>query len=103
MVVLSGQAMLWCLALNLVISSATSQSYNFGTDTSRLTRRDDSKAPIVVGRLPTPANTTIPLRLEIRHFKNNNYMWDLYILALSMFQYADQDDPLSWYQIAGMF
>ena len=31
------------------------------------------------------------------------YKWDLFILALSMFQSVSQDDPLSWYQIAGNF
>lgn len=87
--------------LGFFISTAISQSYNFGTNTSKLTRRDDSKGPVVIGRLPIPANSTTPLRLEIRQLRDNKYAWDLYILALSMFQYADQDDPLSWYQIAG--
>jgi tyrosinase len=83
------------------MSAALSQSYDFGMDTSKLTRRGNSETPIVVGRLPTPENATIPLRLEVRQLKVNVYMWDLFILALSMFQYADQDDPLSWYQVAG--
>ncbi|OAA37887.1 tyrosinase precursor [Metarhizium rileyi] len=93
--------LLWWLVLVVLASVAFSQSYDFGTDISKLTRRDDSKGRIVVGRLPTPANSTVPFRLEIRKMKSNEYTWDLYILALSMFQYADQDDPLSWYQIAG--
>lgn len=35
--------------------------------------------------------------------KADPYRWDLFILALSMFQYVSQDDPTSWYQIAGRF
>ncbi|KAK2600137.1 hypothetical protein QQS21_005152 [Conoideocrella luteorostrata] len=96
------KAALLSLLPSFLFCLVTSQSYDFGFDTSRLTRRDDAKTPIVVRRLPTPVNGTLPVRLEIRQMKQNSYKWDLFILAMSMFQYANQSDPLSWYQIAGI-
>jgi tyrosinase len=33
----------------------------------------------------------------------DKYKWDLYILSMSMLQDVNQDDPASWYQIAGTF
>ncbi|GAO18365.1 hypothetical protein UVI_02044090 [Ustilaginoidea virens] len=84
------------------LSLVSSQSYDFGIDASNLGRRDDAGAPIVVGRLPVPSNGSLPLRLEVRQMRDDRYRWDLFILALSMFQYADQENPLSWYQIAGI-
>ncbi|KAG6040304.1 hypothetical protein E4U41_000949 [Claviceps citrina] len=93
----------WCLAPIILPSAATHHdSYDFGVDVRRLTRRDDSSEPIVVGRLPTPPNGTLPLRMEVRAMRDSSYKWDLFILAMSMFQFASQDDALSWYQIAGI-
>jgi tyrosinase len=76
--------------------------YDFGTDIAKFTRRQSDGSRIIVGRLPVLNNSTIPRRLEIREMREDAYKWDLFILALSMFQYVNQDDPLSWYQIAGM-
>ncbi|KAL7818608.1 hypothetical protein V8C26DRAFT_434404 [Trichoderma gracile] len=86
----------------LVVLSVSAQDYDFGVDIISLTRRRDSSAPIVVGRLPSASNGSTPLRLEIRDVKADKYRWDLYILALSMFQSVSQDDPLSYYQVAGI-
>ncbi|RFU71953.1 tyrosinase precursor [Trichoderma arundinaceum] len=72
--------------LSFFISLAFAQDYDFGVDVVSLTRRQDPNAPIVVSRLPLAANGSIPLRLEIRDVKTDKYRWDLYILALSMFQ-----------------
>ncbi|KAL7947460.1 hypothetical protein V8C42DRAFT_363848 [Trichoderma barbatum] len=88
--------------LNLVISLVSAQDYDFGVDVVSLTRRQDPNAPIVVSRLPLASNGSIPLRLEIRDVKADRYRWDLFILALSMFQSVGQDDPLSYYQVAGI-
>jgi tyrosinase len=88
-------------ALNSIISLVSAQDYDFGVDLVSLTRRQDPNAPIVVSRLPLAANGSIPLRLEIRDVKADKYKWDLYVLALSMFQSVSQDDPLSYYQVAG--
>ncbi|KAF7562627.1 hypothetical protein G7046_g1502 [Stylonectria norvegica] len=83
---------------------AAGQAYDYGDDVDieSLTRRQDSSSRIVVGRLPLAHNGSLPLRLEIREMKADTYKWDLFILALSMFQYVGQDDPTSWYQIAGI-
>jgi tyrosinase len=78
---------------------ALAQSYDFGVDMEPLTRRQQSH--IIVGRLPLASNGSIPHRLEIRQMRANQYQWDLFVLALSMFQSVSQSDPLSWYQVAG--
>lgn len=88
-------------ALHSVVSGVFGQDYDFDVDLVSLTRRQDPNAPIVVARLPLAANGSIPLRLEIRDLQADKYKWDLYVLALSMFQSVSQDDPLSYYQIAG--
>ncbi|KAH0495878.1 hypothetical protein TgHK011_009406 [Trichoderma gracile] len=87
----------------LVVLLVSAQDYDFGVDIISLTRRRDSSAPIVVGRLPSASNGSTPLRLEIRDVKADKYRWDLYILALSMFQSVSQDDPLSYYQVAALY
>ncbi|EGR46236.1 uncharacterized protein TRIREDRAFT_50793, partial [Trichoderma reesei QM6a] len=87
---------------HLVLLLVAAQDYDFGVDVISITRRRDTDAPIVVGRLPSASNGSTPLRLEIRDVKADKYRWDLYILALSMFQSVNQDDPLSYYQVAGI-
>lgn len=90
------------LALSSILTApARAQAYDFGVDVSRFTRQQDVAVPIVVGKLPLAANGSIHLRLEVRQMWADQYKWDLFILALSMFQNADQVNPLSWYQIAG--
>lgn len=80
---------------------ATAQPYNYGADIQSLTRRQDTSDRVVIKPLPIIRNGTMPLRYEIREMKADRYKWDLFILALSMLQYTSQDDPRSWYQIAG--
>lgn len=87
--------------LSVVISLVSAQDYDFGVDVVSLTRRQDPNAPIVVSRLPLASNGSTPLRLEVRNMKADKRKWDLFILALSMFQSVSQDDPLSYYQVAG--
>lgn len=43
-----------------------------------------------------------PLRQELTKFSKSQEMWDLYIQALLAFQAVPVDDPLSYYQIAGI-
>lgn len=90
------------IAWLLIVVAVAAQSYNYGVDTDSLARRQDSNSRIVVKPLPQTRNGTIPLRLEIREMKADRFKWDLYILSMSMFQDVSQDDPASWYQIAGM-
>lgn len=80
---------------------AAAQPYNYGVDIQSLTRRQESSTRVVIEPLPIVRNGTMPLRPEIREMKADRYKWDLFILALSMLQYTSQDDPRSWYQIAG--
>ncbi|TVY62990.1 Tyrosinase [Fusarium oxysporum f. sp. cubense] len=87
----------------LLFAAVTAQSYNYGgVDIDSLTRRQDPDAPIVVKALPQTRNGTTPLRLEIRQMKADRYKWDLFILSMSMFQDVSQEDPASWYKIAGI-
>lgn len=85
----------------LLFGLAQAQRYDYGIDISHIIRRQDPSSKIVIGKLPPALDGSIPARLEIRDFKNDKYSWDLYILALSMLQYVNQNNPLSWYQIAG--
>ncbi|KAG8819755.1 hypothetical protein FRC17_010343 [Serendipita sp. 399] len=41
-------------------------------------------------------------RQEIRTFAKDKELWDLYLLGLERFQAVNQDDPLSYFQIAGI-
>lgn len=77
------------------------QAYDFGVDVEQLTRRHESR--IIVGRLPLAANGSVPHRLEIRQMRADRYKWDLFMLSLSMFQSVSQSDPLSFYEVAGMY
>lgn len=88
------------LSLSLwALVALAQEAYDFGIDMEPLTRRQESR--IIVGRLPLASNGSIPHRLEIRQMRADQYQWDLFVLALSMFQSVSQSDPLSWYQIAG--
>ncbi|KAM5345308.1 hypothetical protein ACJ41O_011170 [Fusarium nematophilum] len=82
---------------------AAAQPYNYGVDIESLTRRQEAGSRVVVRPLPLSRNGSVPLRPEIRQMKADRYKWDLFILALSMFQYVSQDDPTSWYQIAEIY
>ena len=87
--------------LSIIINLVRAQGYDFGVDVSRLTRRQTA-SQILVGKLPLAANGTIPVRQEIRQMRADKHKWDLFILSMSMFQNADQDDPLSYYQVTGL-
>ena len=86
--------------LSVLLGFVLATNYNFGPDVAALTRRQEGER-IIVGRLPYAANGSVPHRLEIRQMRNDPYKWNLFILALSMFQSVEQSDPLSWYQVAG--
>lgn len=44
-----------------------------------------------------------PFRRDIEEFSQSGAAFDLYIQALNEFQRMDQDDPLSYYQVAGKY
>ncbi|RBR04496.1 uncharacterized protein FIESC28_11548 [Fusarium coffeatum] len=90
---------IWLLPLFFAVVAA--QSYSYGVDIDTLTRRQDN-GRIVIKPLPQTRNGTVPLRPEIREMQADKYKWDLYILSMSMLMDVNQDDPASWYQIAGI-
>lgn len=49
-----------------------------------------------------PTTGERPFRREINEFAGSGASWDLYILALQRMQSAPSNDPLSYYQIAGI-
>lgn len=75
--------------------------YDFGDMGTGSLKRDGDSGRIVVAKLPLTLNGTLPVRLEIRDMMADSFKWDLFVLALSMFQATSQDDPMSWYQVAG--
>lgn len=77
---------------------ALGQSYNFGQIV--VAPRAMSKLAVTQS-LPLRDNGSTPYRMEIRDMKADKYKWDLFILSLSLFMSMDQDDELSYYQIAG--
>lgn len=87
-------------ALLFLVQHAAGQAYDYGFDLSKLASRQATSSPFVVKGLP-PVKGNIPLRQEIRQLQKSPEKWTLYILGLSMMQYMDQSDQLSWYQIAG--
>jgi tyrosinase len=49
-----------------------------------------------------PGTGTLPVRLEFNDFIKNADLLNLYLLGLDRMQKVSQDDPLSYYQIAGI-
>ncbi|KAM3437318.1 hypothetical protein MY4824_003859 [Beauveria thailandica] len=95
--------MSWVVLLALIgVAASAAQSYDYGIDMDQLVRRQDPSAKVIVGRLPLASNGSTPVRLELRDMRKDGYMWDLYVLALSMFQSVSQEQSLSWYQVAGI-
>lgn len=74
--------------------------YNFGPDLARRVKRH-TYGPWVVRNLAQD-DGDLPLRQEIRILEKDTDQWTLYLLGLSMMQFANQSDPISWYQITGM-
>ncbi|KAL8419864.1 hypothetical protein RB594_002862 [Gaeumannomyces avenae] len=91
---------------SLVLPAATSPhhatGYDYGFDTAPLVKRQGPQEPFVVKGAGRPNSTVMPLRPEIRNLEKDKEKWTLYILGLSMMAFKDQDDPLSWYSIAGI-
>ncbi|KAI9708383.1 MAG: hypothetical protein M1820_004087 [Bogoriella megaspora] len=62
------------------------------------TRQQPSTIPIT----GASSGNGVQPRLEIRQLQQNADQWNLYMLGLQRMQQANQSDPLSWYQIAGI-
>lgn len=83
--------------------ASTRSAYDYGFEPQLLlnkrdTNQDENKNALVE---PIPYNGTIPLRREIRDLQGDHEAWNLYLLAVSWMQWANQTDPASWYAIAG--
>ncbi|KAF9878973.1 tyrosinase precursor [Colletotrichum karsti] len=95
----------YCLFIVFIAASAAatpySPTYDYGFDAAKLVKRQ-TQEPILVSKLPS-INGSVPIRLEIRQMKQNPYKWNLFVLSMSMLQYTNQNDELSWYQIAGEY
>ena|SRR6266566_3425698 len=75
--------------------------YDYGFDVAGAVRRQvESPTPFVAKGL-RGVNGSLPLRLEIGQLQQQQEKWTLYLLGLSMMQYTDQSQLLSYYQIAG--
>lgn len=69
-------------------------------DLSGLLRRQDGIFSVL--GIAGLGDTTIHPRLEIRDLeKNYPDQWNIFLLGLQRFQAIDQDDKLSYFQIAG--
>lgn len=80
--------------------------YDFGLGMSRLTRRrSQTHNTLVFNQLASVTeddDDNKALRMEIRDLEKNEDQWTLYILGLSMMQYTNQTDEISWYQVTGL-
>ncbi|KAK8056801.1 hypothetical protein PG993_002028 [Apiospora rasikravindrae] len=89
----------------LVLSALTiphvDARYDYGRDVRRALQKRQSAQPAITTGAPL-INGTIPLRKEIREFEQYHEQWSLYILALDWMQFTSQDDPYSWYRMAGI-
>jgi tyrosinase len=74
--------------------------YDFGVDVTRRMKRQTG-GPFVLRALAR-VDGELPLRQEIRTLEQNRDQWTLYLLGLSMMQFTNQSDPVSWYQITGI-
>lgn len=75
-------------------------AYNYGFDVHGRVKRELGQALRVVVR--GDGGPDIRVRQEIRQLEQDQDVWNLYILALSMMQFTDQSEPTSWYGITGL-
>jgi hypothetical protein len=87
------------LLISPLAEVAWCQTYDYGFDVSRVIKRQQ-QIPFIVSGLGV-VNGSMPQRLEFRRFQQNIEQYTLFLLALSMLQYTNQSDPLSWYKISG--
>lgn len=70
--------------------------------TANLLRRQDQEGVFSVLGIAGMGESTVKPRLEIRDLeKNHPDQWNVFLLGLKRFQEINQDDKLSYFQIAG--
>ncbi|KAK8139858.1 hypothetical protein PG984_000981 [Apiospora sp. TS-2023a] len=93
---------LFCmLALSVLAVPRADARYDYGRDVRRALQKRQAAQPAITTGAPR-VNGTIPLRMEIRQLEQHHEQWSLYILALDWMQFTSQDDPYSWYRMAGI-
>jgi tyrosinase len=88
-----------CLTNVLVLAQYS--TYNYGFDvTKRVKRQLSQRSAMVVNDKSSSGNVVV--RQEIRQLEQDQDLWTLYILGLSMLQFTDQSSPASYYGLAGL-
>ena len=75
--------------------------YDYGTHREKLIRRQTTSIAVTGALGGILLDGTTPVRKEIRELQQDAEAWTLYLLGLDSMQFTDQNDPLSWYKIAG--
>ncbi|KAK4193361.1 putative tyrosinase [Podospora australis] len=90
------------LLLHLVCHRVLGQhtAYNYGFDVGSRVKRQLAQPLRVVVR--GEGGGVVQVRREIREMEQDQKLWTLYILGVSMMQYTDQSSPTSWYGITGI-
>lgn len=92
------------LLLYAILANGHHGPYNYGATASNLLlKRQNIFETIVITNLTSASEIDPPARMELRELKKDSYKWNLYLLALSMFQWTEASRPDSWYQIAGKY
>ncbi|KAB5551230.1 hypothetical protein GE09DRAFT_1223030 [Coniochaeta sp. 2T2.1] len=84
-----------------VLAQEQYPGYDFGPDVHLRLKRQETKGPWILRSLAS-VDGELPLRREIRDLENNRDQWTLYLLGLSMMQFTNQTDNISWYKITGI-
>ncbi|KAK3383259.1 hypothetical protein B0T24DRAFT_661801 [Lasiosphaeria ovina] len=73
-------------------------AYNYGFDVGARVKRDVTQPLVVRGG----GEGDLRFRQEVREMEQDQDLWTLYILGLSLLQFTDQSSPTSWYGITGI-
>ncbi len=100
-----------CLRLSLLIFVACLAQalafvqyppYDYGFDVKTRVKRQVAHRSDLVVQDKIAGGGDIVVRQEIRQLEQDTDLWTLYILALSMMQFTDQESPTSYYGLAGL-
>ena len=90
------------LTVLVAVASAVPNGRSSGPSSApELAKRQMGNYRVTGVQVAPYANVSLPSRLEIRELQKNADQWNLYLLGLERFQSTEQDEMLSWYQIAG--
>ena len=76
--------------------------YNYGFDVKTRVKRQLGRHSDLVVQDKIAGGGDVVVRQEIRQMEQDTDLWTLYILALSMMQFTDQESPTSYYGLAGL-